>query len=322
MVSGLLLLAATGHLLGQRPSHASIFARGRVGVARGARAVTMASSLDTGVADAADSDEARSFASRWSAALSSAGDDDPTLLGSVVRHEDELLVLEPPIGVEPPPGSLVTFAGGGCGTVLFCRVGLAFAAQLDGPAAALGEKAALAGGNLTFAPVEGQWGGASSVEEMLAPPSPDLRSHVFAPKVAQSRRAPISQPLHTGVLAIDSLAPIGRGQSMLILGPDTLPRGAGRSALAHRVLDGAASFAPDVRRLYVTTAAQAEDAGRAAWAEGTRVLSARTDAEMLIAAQAACSLAQAGGGDALVVVDDLEPVRRLWTASCDAATVS
>jgi F-type H+-transporting ATPase subunit alpha len=156
---------------------------------------------------------------------------------------------------------------------------------------------------------------------MLAPPSTDLRSHVFAPKVAQSRRAPISQPLHTGVLAIDSLAPIGRGQSMLILGPDTLPPGAGRSALAHRVLSGAAASAPDVKRVYVTDAARGGDASRAAWAEGTRVLTTRTDAEMLIAAQAGCSLAQAGGGDALVVVDDLEPLRRLWKASCDAATV-
>jgi hypothetical protein len=281
----------------------------------------MTSSLDAGVADAANFEEVQTFASRRSATLFSAGPDDPTVLGSVVLREGELLVLEPPIGVEPPPGSLVSFAGGGRGTVLFCRVGLAFAAQLDGPAAELGETAARAGGNLTFAHVDGQWGGARSVEDMLAPPSADARSHVFAPKVAQSRRVPISQPLHTGVLAIDSLAPIGRGQSMLLLGPDTLPQSAGRSALAFRVLDGAAAFAPEVRRVYVASAAQAEDAAAAAWGAGTRVLSARTDAEMLIAAQAACSLAQSKGGDALVVVDDLEPLRRLWAASCDAARV-
>lgn len=41
-------------------------------------------------------------------------------------------------------------------------------------------------------------------------------------------RQPVNQPLHTGILAIDSLVPIGRGQRELILGD----RGLGKTAIA------------------------------------------------------------------------------------------
>lgn len=47
-----------------------------------------------------------------------------------------------------------------------------------------------------------------------------------APSVIE--RQPVDQPLHTGVLAIDSLIPIGRGQRELILGD----RGIGKTAIA------------------------------------------------------------------------------------------
>jgi len=234
--------------------------------------------------------EAADFEARRAAATSSASSDDPASLGQIVRCEGELLVLEPPVGVSPAPGTVVCFSGGGRGTVLFSRVGLSFAAQLDGPDAAFGEAAARSGANLTFAAtVDGEWGGASSVRELLAQSSHD---EVFADKVPQSRRAPISQPLHTGVLAIDSLAPIGRGQSMLILGPDSLPAAMGRSALARRLVDGVAKFAPEVHRVFVTRAEHAAGVTAQRWAAGTRLVFAASDAELVLAAQAACSIAQ------------------------------
>jgi F-type H+-transporting ATPase subunit alpha len=47
-----------------------------------------------------------------------------------------------------------------------------------------------------------------------------------APSVIE--REPVSEPLHTGILAVDSLIPIGRGQRELILGD----RGIGKTAIA------------------------------------------------------------------------------------------
>ncbi|MFH1894540.1 MAG: F0F1 ATP synthase subunit alpha [Patescibacteria group bacterium] len=48
---------------------------------------------------------------------------------------------------------------------------------------------------------------------------------ILAPSVIE--REPVSQPLHTGILAIDALIPIGRGQRELILGD----RGVGKTAI-------------------------------------------------------------------------------------------
>ena len=238
-------------------------------------------------------------------------------LGAVLSVKERLVVLEPPIGVEPLPGSLVQLAAGGRAAVLFSRTGLSFAAQIDGPVAQVGEEAIRGEGNLTFAAREAA--GELTVDELLARAGD---SQVFAEKVPQSRRAPISQPLHTGVLAIDSLTPIGRGQSMLILGPDTLSPEVGRSSLAHRVVNGVATFAPEVRRVYVTAKESADAVRSQDWVKGSTVLVAQNDAELLIAAQAACTIAQEAAGDALVVIDDLEPLRRMWKLSCAAAEVS
>ncbi|EOD04049.1 hypothetical protein EMIHUDRAFT_107905 [Emiliania huxleyi CCMP1516] len=270
--------------------------------------------------------ESTAFEARREAAVASGLDEDATSLGSVVRREGELVVLEPPVGCEPADGSLVAFADGGVGAVLFCRVGLAFATQLSGPAAVLGEAASRGAGNLTLplpAPDEA-WAGEMSVRSLLATAGRGGGGGaVFEERVPQARRVPIGKPLHTGVTAVDALAPIGRGQSMLLLAPETLPSASGSAALASRMLSGAAQFAPEVKRVVVTTAEGAEAARRSEWGDGscrwlqraTRPEAFQSDAELVVAAQAACSMAQRAGGDALVVVDDLAPLLRLWRAA-------
>ena len=49
---------------------------------------------------------------------------------------------------------------------------------------------------------------------------------IIAPGIA--RRRPVSEPLQTGIKAIDSMIPIGRGQRELIIGD----RGTGKTAVA------------------------------------------------------------------------------------------
>lgn len=55
----------------------------------------------------------------------------------------------------------------------------------------------------------------------------DLRP-LFSSPPLQAEIKPIDQSLHTGTLAIDALTPIGRGQTMLLLGQ----RGTGKTSLA------------------------------------------------------------------------------------------
>jgi F-type H+/Na+-transporting ATPase subunit alpha len=60
----------------------------------------------------------------------------------------------------------------------------------------------------------------------------EIKSDEFSPieRIAPSviERSPVDTPLHTGILAVDSLIPIGRGQRELILGD----RGIGKTAIA------------------------------------------------------------------------------------------
>jgi len=65
---------------------------------------------------------------------------------------------------------------------------------------------------------------------------PDVQNIVRSLKRAtpvQAERAQLNKGLNSGVLAVDVLAPIGMGQSMLICGP----QGAGKSTLAKQVLE-------------------------------------------------------------------------------------
>mmetsp|Transcript_9183 Transcript_9183/g.20068 ORF Transcript_9183/g.20068 Transcript_9183/m.20068 type:complete len:329 (-) Transcript_9183:481-1467(-) len=256
-------------------------------------------------------------------------------LGTLIRVQDDLAVIAAEPAAEAAAGSMLSFDGGARGTLLFERCGLFFAALLDGSAADDGEAVCLAGGNLTCAApalsdeawagvfdalgnrvdLDGtQQAGGMNVEGSTA-------AEVFSETVPQAARRPINMPLHTGVVAIDALTPIGMGQSMLVLGPDALPKPAGRTALLHRVLDAVNTFSPSMRTALVL-AAPAEamphfiaEVQRQPWSATTRVMLAQTPAQAIIAAQTACSMATA----AAVPKAEADAAAAAAVAACAAA---
>lgn len=130
--------------------------------------------------------------------------------------------------------------------------------------------------------------------------------------------------MHTGIVAMDALTPLGRGQSMAVFGPDELPAGAGRSELASRVVCAQAALPSGIKSILVCTGEPAQQEAaieglRAGGAlESTMVLRAGSPTEGVLAMQAACSIAAAEGGDVLVVIDSLAPYLWLWRQSCVA----
>ena len=128
-------------------------------------------------------------------------------------------------------------------------------------------------------------------------------------------RTPITQSLRTGVTPVDVLAPVGRGQCMLVVGE----RGAGKTALALDTL--ATQRGAGVKCVYVALGPGA-DAARAA-GPGTVVVAAPPGAGPDLAFLTLCAglaLAEAwrdSGVDALVVVDDCSFADAYW-AACSA----
>ena len=251
-----------------------------------------------------------------------------TKVGRVIKpaqSNNQLIALLPHAGPNHPSGTTFNFESGGRGAVLFSRCGVTFATQLEGPVAKLNEQATVDGDYLVVSePQNDDWPGSfSHLGHPLGGDSNSAPSSlpVFGAVIPQSERAPISQPLHTGVVAIDALAPLGRGQSMLVLGPDGLPPEASRSSLARRILAGSKSFSPDITAalvLRVPTGGANDDLDgmrHASWFNRTKILFAENDVDFLIAAHSACSLSQAQGRHSLVVVDSLEPLLRLWRST-------
>ena len=126
-------------------------------------------------------------------------------------------------------------------------------------------------------------------------------------------RAPVSQPLLTGLLAVDALFPVGRGQRQLILGD----RGTGKSTIAtDAVINQRRS---DVTSVYVSigqmgssVVSLVEALRRSHALERTVVVVAEAEAApglRFLAPYAGCTIAEwfrDRGRDALVVYDDLE----------------
>lgn len=257
--------------------------------------------------------------------------------GRVLSCEEGVVVVEPrgrtSDATSTPSGELLHLDSGGRVAILFERCGLYFAAQLTGAPAAPSERVSRVGANMTLdaAPVPSDaWAGIFDYlgRPLGAPPAAEgspAGAPIFGAPVGAAQRRPINSPLHTGVVAVDALTPVGRGQSMLVLGPPTLPPPAGTSELARRVIDAQASLGSGVRTIHVACAEPGggDAAAAAAAAEPrlaySRVLVAEGMAQAALAAQAACSLAQAaqadGGGDVLVVIDSLAQHLRLWQLS-------
>jgi F-type H+-transporting ATPase subunit alpha len=138
------------------------------------------------------------------------------------------------------------------------------------------------------------------------------RRPLFQPAPELIERQAIDQPLHTGVMVIDTAIPIGRGQRELIIGD----RNTGKTALA---LDAvAAQRAGDVACVYVVIGqpmsrvlALRETLAHASCLDNTAIIAAdasMTPGMQYLAPYAGASVAEwfrDQGGHALVVYDDL-----------------
>ena len=147
---------------------------------------------------------------------------------------------------------------------------------------------------------------------------------LFATPPSQAELREIDSSLHTGTLAIDTLTPIGRGQSMMLFGE----AGTGKSAIGvdailsqatsdvHCVLalsDGGAK-----RGREVLGALDAPLASRCTIISATR----NTPAERFMCLAAAMSVGEAvrdGGGHAVVIADELSGMSELWNTAAEAA---
>jgi len=253
---------------------------------------------------------------------------------------DELLCIQPRIMQGTAKlGELVSFEGGGTGVLIMERCGLYFAAPVEGEATTAGkQRVEQLGAQLAVQrTAEQPWGGICDylgrpIEQAASSPAPvPGEIAIFDEPVPQTQRKPIGESVHCGIIAVDALTPIGRGQSMAIFGPDALPEGAGRSALANRVLSAQAALPRGLKSILVSSAdPKAGEAGveaqqaavealRVSGAlESTMVLSAASPTQGVLAMHAACSIAAAEEGDVLVVIDSLAPYLWLWKQSCAA----
>ena len=252
------------------------------------------------------------------------------LLGEVLSIDAAgLITIKPQDRELARVGALLSFDGGGVGVIVSERCGLYFASTVEGAIPQASEPATLLPGNLTVAvDDDAPWGGLHDHFGVAAAAAsavgPNVRQvSVFGEPVGQARRRPIGSPLHTGVVAIEALAPIGRGQSMMVFGPDSLPAGSGRTDLALRIISAQHELQTDVKCVLVLGGTDGERASsisklRASGAlESVKVLEATTPLQAMIAASAACSIAEAcGDADVLVVVDSLRPHLTLWRSIC------
>ena len=234
------------------------------------------------------------------------------LLGQVVSvSTDGLISIRPEARELAKVGETLQFDGGSVGVIVAERCGIYFAGSLQGGPPAESETAVLLQQNLTAAPWDGgaeTWG---VVCDFLGRPTRVADAalvtatdapNVFGEPVPQARRRPVGSSLHTGVVAIDALTPIGRGQSMMLFGPDTLPAGSTRTDLAMRIVRAQHELGSGIRCIVVL--AEPDEASRAATVselqdarllESVRVLEATTPIQGVIAASAACSIAEACG---------------------------
>ena len=261
------------------------------------------------------------------------------------RLDDGLLALRPSMGVSSAsvkPGALLSLGDTARAAILCWRSGLAITAPLTStPPPPAGAELELLGGEALSLRASAALGG-RVVDALGAPldrPADDevadgTRQPLFAAAPAQAQLQPIAAGLRTGTTAVDALTPIGRGQSMLVVGRD----GVGKSSLLEDALLAQASS--DLRCVVALSGAGGAADGAALLArlgarsaalrERTTVVvaggedDARTPpaAARALAAAAAVAVAEAtrdGGGHALVVLDGFDGHTGVWDAAAAAA---
>lgn len=165
-----------------------------------------------------------------------------------------------------------------------------------------------------------QWrgGAARSLEE-----GRDSAASVVAclrtPTPTQKERVPLAEGLPTGVIALDTLAPVGKGQSLLFCGP----RGTGKSSMACEVLERVLStrHVDQAIRFRLDESAPAlDDAVQDGDSFAELVVSTEAAAEQdralllpsMLEAVAAAEKARDAGQHALLVLDTVEPLIDAW----------
>jgi F-type H+-transporting ATPase subunit alpha len=138
----------------------------------------------------------------------------------------------------------------------------------------------------------------------------NLPVEIVAPGII--KRQPVKEPLQTGIKAIDSMIPIGRGQRELIIGD----RKTGKSAIAIDTIINQAD--QDVKCIYVSigqkdasvagVVADLEDAGALDYTTVINASAAQSATLQYLAPYAGCAIGEFfmnQGEDALLIYDDL-----------------
>jgi F-type H+-transporting ATPase subunit alpha len=212
-------------------------------------------------------------------------------------------------------GELIEFDGGAIGLALDLHIGGTSAALLDGKlstsslARSSGRVANVCVGEELLGriidpigrPLDGKGNITAEKFRPIEAPAPDIIS-----------RAPVSRPLQTGILSVDSMIPIGRGQRELIIGD----RQTGKTAMALSAIIN--QKGGDVYCVYCAIGQKAstvssivhtlEQAGAMDHTVVVAAFGSDTAAKQYIAPYAACAIAEEfmyAGKDVLVVYDDL-----------------
>jgi len=269
------------------------------------------------------------------------------MLGKVWRARPGILALNSTaVATESiRPGNLLRLSDGQIAAALCVRGGLWFAAPLKGlPDNALlcsgehiGTSASSSSHTAALVPTETlsfclSDGGKRILDcfgnpldvEAVRPLVTVARQPLLAQAPKQAELKPICSSLHTGTTAIDALTPVGRGQSMLLIGEE----GTGKSTIARdAILAQASAGSQDVHCIVGVSrggvgqaVAVAEDLQKEAspsLRERLTVVGARSEnpVESMLVAAAACAAGEMirdSGGHALVVLDELSGHLQLW----------
>ena len=211
-------------------------------------------------------------------------------------------------------GELVSFDGGAVGLTLDLSLGSVGAALLGGTVST--SSLVHATGRIAEVCVGEQLLG--RVVDPLGRPldGHELRCHNYRPIEAPAptvmQRAPVNKPLETGILSIDSMIPIGRGQRELIIGDrQTGKTSIALSAIMNQRDKGVICVYCAIGQKASTVSGIAHMLEKAGALDYTVIVTAfgsDTAAMQYIAPYAACAIAEEfmySGRDTLVVYDDL-----------------
>ncbi|MCL1834722.1 MAG: F0F1 ATP synthase subunit alpha [Oscillospiraceae bacterium] len=211
-------------------------------------------------------------------------------------------------------GELVEFDGGAAGLIMDVSLGGAGAALLGGTAMpsgmvrGTGRAAEICVGEELLGRIIDPLGNPLDDRELRSL----KRRAIEAPAPTIIQRAPVDTPLETGILSIDSMIPIGRGQRELIIGDrQTGKTSIALSAMINQRDSGVICIYCAIGQKASTVAGVAHTLERAGALEHTIIVAAfgsDTAAMQYIAPYAACAIAEDfmyKGRDTLVIYDDL-----------------